>query len=79
MTKRVNITVSDSVYDVLKGMSEDYGMPLSSLGSMAIMSWLEQKQAMVAMGNVQELVEKLNVMQKELALVKKGVKWWTIM
>jgi len=74
MTKRVNITVSDSVYDVLKGMSEDYGMPLSSLGSMAIMSWLEQKQAMVAMGNVQELVEKLNVMQKELALVKKGVK-----
>lgn len=59
MSKRINITVSDTVYETLKVISDDYGMPLSSLGSVAIMTWLEQKQAITAMGNLKGLMEQM--------------------
>lgn len=59
MSKRINISVSDSVYLTLKSMSDDYGIPLSSLGSMAMMSWLEQKQAITAMGDVKGVMSKI--------------------
>lgn len=64
MSKRVNITVSDSVYETLRTISEDYGMPISSLGSMAIMTWLEQKQALVAMGDLKGLLNQAMVAQE---------------
>ena len=63
MAKRINISVSDSVYLVLKGMSEDYGIPLSSLGSMAMMTWLEQKQAMSTMGELKGLMAQMESLQ----------------
>ena len=66
MSKRINITVSDSVYDNLKNISEDYGMPLSSIGSMAIMTWLEQKQAVSSMGNIQVLMEHMTALKSEI-------------
>ena len=44
MSKRINITVSDSVYEKLNTMSVDYGMPVSSLGSISIMEYLEKRQ-----------------------------------
>lgn len=63
MSKRINISVSDSVYLILKGMSDDYGIPLSSLGSMAMMTWLEQKQAMVAMGDLKSMTAQMESLQ----------------
>jgi len=71
MSKRINITVSDSVYENLKSISEDYGMPLSSLGSMAIMTWLEQKQAITSMGNVSVLMEQITALKNEITGGKK--------
>ena len=59
MTKRINITVSDSVHEELKKISEDFGMPISSLGSVAIMTWLEQKQALSAMGELKGLMSQM--------------------
>ena len=64
MSKRINISVSDSVYLTLKTMSEDYGIPLSSLGSMAMMVWLEQKQAMVAMGDLKSLMGQMTALKE---------------
>lgn len=64
MSKRINISVSDSVYLILKSMSDDYGIPLSSLGSMAMMTWLEQKQAMVAMGDIKGVMSQIMALQE---------------
>lgn len=63
MTKRINITVSDVVYESLKKISEDFGMPVSSLGSIAIMSWLEQKQVVNAMGDLKGLMSQVALLQ----------------
>lgn len=71
MSKRINISVSDSVYLTLKAMSDDYGIPLSSLGSMAMMSWLEQKQAISAMGDVKGVMAQMMALTGGLEDAKK--------
>jgi transcriptional regulatory protein LevR len=62
MSKRINITVSDSVYEILRSISENYGMPVSSLGSVAIMNYLEQKQAVNIMENLPKIMEDMQKM-----------------
>jgi len=64
MSKRINISVSDIIYNTLKKQSVDYGIPLSSIGSMAIIAYLEQKQALSSMGEMQGLLAQINALQE---------------
>lgn len=61
MSKRINVTVSDNVYEKLKVISEEYGMPVSSLGSMAIMTWLEHKQVLSSIGDLNSLMGQMGI------------------
>ena len=70
MSKRINITVSDKVHETLKGISEDYGITISAIVSTAIMSYLEQKQVLQTLSNLdlmnvlKEVQDKENIKNK---------------
>jgi hypothetical protein len=58
--KRVNITVSDSVYEFYKKESVDSGSTMSSAMSMALKQFIEQREVLkvLAQLNVMALVDK---------------------
>ncbi len=57
MTKRITTTVSDAIFEDLKGMSEDYGMSVSAIVSVAIMTYFEQKKAMLSLSELSKMAK----------------------
>lgn len=64
MTTRINITVSDTIHQELKSMSADFGIPISSIGSMAIMTYLQQQKALLAMGDLKTMLAQMTALQE---------------
>lgn len=64
MSKRLNITVSDSVHEELKQISEEFGMPISSIGAVAIMTYLQQQKALLAMGDLKSMLAQMTALQE---------------
>jgi predicted DNA-binding protein len=59
MTKRINMTISDSLYERIKGISDESGMTLSSICTMMIMTYFNQQDALSSMNNVLSKLEGL--------------------
>jgi len=64
MTKRLNVTVSDTVDLELKNISLEYGMPVSSIISMSIMAYLQQQKAILAVGDLKVVMAQMTALQE---------------
>ena len=59
MSKRLQITVSDDVYEKVMKICKEYGFSASSFCALSIMNYFDQREAIASLGNFPVLVDQL--------------------
>ena len=59
-TKRVNIRISENMHQWFMKRSEDTGVPMSSLMSLALEEHMVQREAIVGLDSLNKIIEKSN-------------------
>ncbi|MFD1852265.1 hypothetical protein ACFSC5_20015, partial [Oceanobacillus bengalensis] len=63
---RVNTRISSTVNDWLDKQSKETGTPKSTIVMLAIENYYQQKEAMKSMSNMGAIMEKLEMIEKQL-------------
>jgi hypothetical protein len=59
MSRRINVSVGDDYLEELKVLSTSSGIPIASLCSMSIMTFIDNRKAIASMNNVKEMMDKI--------------------
>lgn len=57
MTKRLQITVSDDVYEKVMKITKEYGFTASAFCALTIMNYFDQREAIASLGTLPTMME----------------------
>lgn len=69
---RANMYFSGNIKKEIETYAEQMGMSQSAFVTMAVNQFIEQKKALAALNNVEQLVERLDRMEQQLSATEKG-------
>lgn len=71
MARRINITVSDKTYELLKTLSDESGMSMSAIMNMTAHKYFEDKKVVSSLEEIESILNKLNSLNLDLGEQKK--------